>query len=558
MRGSILREAIDARALGLRAAGVAPGDRVALMSPNRVDWIVTNLAILRAGGVTVPIYATQAHDQVAFILADCEARILIVDTTATHEALIASGLALPPVIRFDGVGYGTVQSLEGTGRTAGAAEPRALEEIAGAVLPDDLAMLIYTSGTTGQPKGVMLSHNNIASNASDAFALVSDTVLPGDTVLSVLPFAHIYESTNVFGYLLRGVVIYVNHKIETMLDDLRSVHPAIVFGVPRIYERMLVAIRSKAKAQGGLRAKLVPWSLDIGREYMRRQSAHASISAPLRLQYALAHTLALKKIRTMLGLDNLKFFVSGSAPLHADTALTFEAFDCTIMEGYGLTECAPVVTAQRPDRPVIGSVGTALAHVEIKLAEDGELLVRGPNVMKGYYRDPEATAKVIVDGWFYTGDIAEIDADGYVRITDRKRELFKTSGGKFIAPSRVESAILRSLYVNQAMVVGNGKPHPAALVSVNWPNLRAEIDLPDGMSGADLAQRADVRAFMQREIMTQTGDLGKFEQIRTVGILPRDLTLADDELSPTQKIKRRVVERKYAELIDGLFRTMAV
>ncbi|GAC1536100.1 MAG: AMP-dependent synthetase/ligase [Candidatus Velthaea sp.] len=557
MRASELSEAIDTRALGLRAAGVGPGDRVALMSPNRVDWIVTNLAILRAGGVTVPIYATQAHDQVAYILTDCAATLLVVDSLATRDALSASGLTLPPVLSFDGAGNESLAALESTGRAARAAEPGTLQAIAAAIKPDDLAMLIYTSGTTGQPKGVMLSHGNISSNAIDSFSLVDTTILPGDAVLSVLPFAHIYESTNMYGYLLSRTVIYVNHKIEAMLDDLRSVKPAALFGVPRIYERMLVAIRSKAKARGGLKAKLIPWALDAGRDYMRLKTANASIAPALRLQYALAHALALKKIRSMLGLENLKLFVSGSAPLHPDTAFTFMAFDCSIMEGYGLTECAPVVTANHPDRTAIGSVGPAIANVEIKLAADGELLVRGPNVMKGYYRDPEATAKVIVDGWFHTGDIAEIAADGYVRITDRKRELFKTSGGKFIAPSRVESAILRSLYVNQTMVVGNGKPHPAALVSLNWANLRAELQLPENVPAAVLAERADVREFMQREIMTQTGDLAKFEQIRTVGILPRDLTIEDGELSPTQKIKRRVVEQRYASLIDELFRAMA-
>lgn len=558
-RGSkLLIDQIDTRALGMRARGLQPGDRVALMSPNRIDWVVTNFAILRAGGVTVPVYATQAHDQVGFILADCEARLLVVDGIATLDALRASDVDLPPTITLDGNGEDSIAYVEASGRTALSVDSAALATIAEHVSPSDLAMLIYTSGTTGQPKGVMLTHNNIASNATDSFELISDTIAPGDAVLSVLPFAHIYESTNVFGYLLRGLVVYVNARIDAMLEDLRAVEPVVLFGVPRIYERILVAIRSKAKAGTGLKAKLVPWALDIGRDYMRLKSTNAPISPALHVRYALAHALALKKIRSTLGLDHLKFFVSGSAPLHADTAYTFLGFDCTIMEGYGLTECAPTVTVNHPGHIAIGSVGPAIKNVEIRLAEDGELLVRGPGVMVGYYKNPAATAEVLIDGWLHTGDIADIDAAGLVRITDRKRELFKTSGGKFIAPARVESAILRSIYVNQAMVTGNGMPHPAALVSLNWPNVISELDLPADAAKSELAKRADVREFMQREIMLQTGDLGKFEQIRIVGIFPRDLTIENDELSPTQKIKRRVVEKTYARLIDQTFKAVTV
>jgi len=527
------------------------------MSPNRVDWIVANLGILSAGAVSVPIYATQAHDQVEHILTDAETKLLFVDADRTAEALRASGLRLPPVISFDANGEHGLAALEAAGRSARAADPGALAAIAARVAPDDLAVLIYTSGTTGTPKGVMLSHGNIASNVVNSFALVEEVLRPGDPVLSILPYAHIYESTNVFGYLLRGTTVHINRALEKLLDDLQSVRPKMVFAVPRIFERMLNAMLARAKAEGGVRSKLIPWALYTGRDYMRAKHNGAPPSSTMRLQYALAHALVLKAIAPKLGLDRLAFFCSGSAPLHPDTAYTFLGADIKIVEGYGLTECSPVVTCSEPGNARIGTVGKPIAGVEVALAEDGELLVRGPNVMKGYYHDLGATRSVIAEGWFHTGDIGSIDPDGNIRITDRKKELFKTSGGKYVAPARVESAILRSPYINQAMVTGNGRPHPAALVSPNWALLRKELDLSDAATSEELSRRSDVQAFVQREVMAQTTDLGSFEQIRWIGILPRDLTIEDGELSPTQKIKRRVVELRYADLIERVFAAAA-
>jgi long-chain acyl-CoA synthetase len=553
-RLSSLKQRVRAIAMGLRARGIAPGDRVGLMSPNRVDWIVTNLGILSAGAVTVPIYATQAHDQVAHILADSEATLLIVDSDATVEALRHGGVTLPPAISFDGSGANGLAALEAAGRSARDAD---LAAIAARLTPRDLAVLIYTSGTTGTPKGVMLTHGNITSNVVSSFALVEHLLGPGDPVLSILPYAHIYESTNVFGYLLRGTTVYVNRAIEKLLFDLVSVRPKMVFAVPRVFERMLGAMVTRAKSEGGVRAKLIPWALHTGRDYMRAKHTGAPILSSLRLQYALAHVLVLKQIAPKLGLDRLEFFCSGSAPLHPDTAYTFLGADIKIVEGYGLTECSPVVTCTIPGQAKVGTVGKAIAGVELTLAADGELLVRGPNVMQGYYHDDAATANVMDNGWFHTGDIASIDPDGNVRITDRKKELFKTSGGKFVAPARVESAILRSPYINQVMVTGNGRPHPAALVAPNWPLVRKELDLSDAATSEELSRRSDVHAFLQREVMTLTADLGSFEQIRWIGVLPRDLTIDDGELSPTQKIKRRIVEERYADLIERVFATAA-
>ncbi|MGD0474522.1 MAG: long-chain fatty acid--CoA ligase [Candidatus Velthaea sp.] len=552
-----LRERVAAAALGLRQAGIGRGDRVAIMSPNRVDWIVANLAIIHAGAVVVPLYATQAHDQVRHILDNSEARLMFVDSTATCAALRAAGIELPHCISFDPDGSEDLAMLETAGREALVREPEALAVVAAQAEPDELAMLIYTSGTTGQPKGVMLSHRNIASNAEDAFAILRDIMHPGDAVLSILPYAHIYESTNVYGYFLRRSVVYVNTNLDRLLEDLRSVQPVMVLAVPRVFERVLVALVSKAKQAGGLRARVVPWALATGRDYMRMKAAGKAVDAPLALRYRVAYALALGKIRPALGLQQLRFFGSGSAPLHPDTALTFLGFGAPITEGYGLTECSPVVTTNSPRNPRIGTVGPAIRNVEVKLAEDGELLVRGPGVMKGYYHDHDATARAITDGWLHTGDIATIRADGCVRIVDRKNELFKTSGGKFIAPGRIESAMLRSIYFNQVMVFGAGRPHPAALVSPNWNSVRSELHLSPEIRPVELAARRDVLQLLQREAQVHTSDLAPFEHIRTIGVLPRDLTIEAGELSPTQKIRRRVVERLYAGLIEAVMPAVA-
>jgi long-chain acyl-CoA synthetase len=552
-----LRARIAAGAMGLRQAGIGRGDRVAIMSPNRVDWIVANLAILHAGGTVVPLYATQAHDQVRHILADSEARLLFVDTPAVCDALRANGISLPRSISFDPTGGDDLAALEAAGRDASAREPEALAAIAARTEADDLAVLIYTSGTTGQPKGVMLSHGNIASNALDAFTVIEDIMRPGDAVLSILPYAHIYESTNVYGYFLRRSVVYVNTKLEGLLEDLRSVQPVMVLAVPRIFERVIVAVIGKAKKAGGLQARIVPWALAAGREYMRAKVAGKAVGAELALNYRLAHALALRRLRPALGLQQLKFFASGSAPLHPDTMLTFLGFGIPICEGYGLTECSPVVTTNSPHNPHIGTVGPAIPNVEVKLAEDGELLVRGPGVMKGYYHDREATERAIADGWLHTGDIATIREDGCVRIVDRKNELFKTSGGKYIAPGRIESALLRSIYFNQVMVFGSGRPHAAALVSPNWTSVRSELRLSPDLAPGELATRSDVLHLLHHEARLHTSDLAPFEHIRTVGILPRDLTIDAGELSPTLKIRRRVVERLYAGLIDAVMPAVA-
>lgn len=540
-------------ASAIRDAGLSQGDRVALIAADCVNWIVADFATLFAGCVVVPVFPTQASDQVAYILENSGAKLVFVDTQSAAQRLRQLPVQLPRLVVFEGTGEESLETFEGHGAQVHAEHSDWPHVFEAAIRPEDMAVLIYTSGTTGEPKGVMLSHYNLGFTAQSSFSHAFNVVLPGSDVLSVLPFSHIYEHSIIYGYMLAGVRHHVSHSADELLDDLREVRPICMTAVPRIFERLLAGITGKAKAHGGLQAKLVPWALETGREYMSAKVRMTTIAPALALKYRIARGLVLKKLRPLLGLDRLKFFVSGSAPLHFDTAMTLLGADIPIVEGYGPTECSPVITVNTYDENHYGTVGKPIPGVEIKLAADGEILARGANVMMGYYKNPQATAEVLEDGWYHTGDIGVIDTGGYLRITDRKKELFKTSGGKFVAPSRVEAAIKRSVYVNQVMLVGDGRPHPAALVSPNWDLMRTELNIPAGSAVEDLAKRPDVVAFLTKEVRDHTADLAKFEQVRKIVVLPRELTVESGELSPTLKVKRRVVEARYARDIERLY-----
>jgi len=550
---SRLLERIAHLACALRDAGLSQGDRVAILAGDCVNWVVADFAALFAGCVVVPIFPTQAQDQVAYILNDSQAKLLFADTQAAAHRVRALGIQTLRVVVFESSGEDSLTALEAAGARVHQQHPERPAAFEAALSPEDLAVLIYTSGTTGEPKGVMLSHYNIAFTAQSSFAHAFDVVAPESDVLSVLPFSHIYEHCIIYGYMLSRVHHHISHSVDQLLEDLREVRPVVMTAVPRIFERVLAGITAKAKAHGGLRAKIVPWALNAGRLYMSAKVKGSQPSALLALQYRVAHALVLRKLRPMLGLERLKFFVSGSAPLHFDTAMTLLGAGIPIVEGYGPTECSPVITVNRFTDNHYGTVGKPIPGVRIKLAGDGEILASGPNVMMGYYKNPQATAQAIEDGWYHTGDIGTIDEQGYLHITDRKNELFKTSGGKFIAPSRVEGAIKRSVYVNQVMIVGDGRPHPAALVSPNWDLVRMELGIDRAVPVTQLAERPDVVAFLTKEVRRTTEDLARFEQVRKVLVLPQELSVESGELSPTLKVKRRIVEGRYAADIDRLY-----
>jgi long-chain acyl-CoA synthetase len=531
----------------LRGRGVARGDRVAILANNRIEWLVADFGILYAGCVVVPMFATTADDQIAFILADSEAKLVFVDDAASAAHVRAAVPNAPPIVAFDDDGPDGFAAFV----AAGAGDDALLRSYSDGIGLDDLAVLIYTSGTTGQPKGVMLSHRNLVSDTMSAFDPASSGLNAGQIGLSVLPFAHIYEHTNALGYLYRGLIHYVTTP-DHLLEDLRAIRPSWVAFVPRIFERVIAGIIGNARKGGGLKAKLVPWALEVGTAY-ERAIRDGGASPWLRARRAVAKKLVLSKIPATLGLDRLEYFVSGSAPLHRDTALTLAAMGFGVLEGYGLTETSPVVTVNRPSDNELGTVGTPVKDVEVRIAEDGEIEVKGPNVMLGYYKLPKEEQPFTADGWFCTGDIGMFDARGHLLITDRKKEIFKTSGGKWISPARIETAIKRSIYIGQVLALGANRSHPAVLVAPNWDLVRAKLGLPADTPTATLAADERVCALMIREVVNNTADLATYEQVHRLAVLPRDLTIEDGELSPTLKVKRRVVEQRYAPLIEQAY-----
>jgi long-chain acyl-CoA synthetase len=540
-------------ACAIREAGLDAGDRVALVAHDCVDWVVCDFATFFAGCVVVPIYPTQALDHTAYILQHSGAKLVFVDTYATLEHLRASGAPLPAAIVFETEGPDGLPTFEQRGAAVRIDHPDRPGTYETGQTPDDLAVLIYTSGTTGDPKGVMLTHDNLAFNAQATLGWGLDEVRRGDNALSVLPYSHIYEHTFIYIYLLAGVRYCICHEPNELLADLLDVRPAMMTSVPRIFDRVLAGIKGKALKSHRLQGKLISWGMRVAREFAYAKTFGGGASPALRAEYGVAKRLVLKKIRKSLGLDRMRLLTSGSAALHIDTAMTFLGLGIPIMQGYGMTETSPVITASRLTDNEYGAVGKVIPGVEIRIAEDGEVLTRGRHVMKGYYRDPEATAVMIdPDGWLHTGDVGEIDGKGFLRITDRKREVFKTDTGKWISPARIESAIKRSVYVAQAMVVGNGHPYPIALICPNWELVRVRLELGQ-QANDELARRDDVRQFLTAEVRTQTNDLGTHEQIRHIVVVSREFSVETGELSPAMKIKRRVVESRYAADIDRAY-----
>ena len=548
-----MSERIAAIAYAVRNAGLEAGDRVALLSENRVDWLAADFGSLAAGCVVVPVFPTLALDQLEYILKDSAAKLTFVETAADAERLHRSCPSAPRCIHFDGLGPDSLAAFEAGGAAAVRADPGAVASFTQHGSVDDLAVLIYTSGTTGNPKGVMLSHANLVSNTLAGSKVLPDPVdAEGDVILSVLPFAHIFEHTDAIGFVYSREQLHITQP-DFLAADLKSARPVMMALVPRILERVMAGILGKAKAEGGLRARLIPWALNVGRDHAAAIVEGLKPGVALALRYSIAQKLVLSKIKPAIGLDRLKFFVSGSAPLHRDIALTFAGMGIPVAEGYGLTETSPIVTANPPGAIRYGSVGKAVDGVSLQIAPDGEILVKGPNVMQGYYHLP-GERPFTADGWFMTGDVGRIDDDGYLFITDRKKELIKTSTGKYIAPGRVESALKRSIYIGQCFVIGDGRSFPLALVVPNWDLVRRDFAIAPEVPNAAVVQRTDVRDFFTKEVTERTADLASFEQIRRVALLPRDLTIEDGELSPTLKVKRRIVEKKFADIIEAAYK----
>jgi long-chain acyl-CoA synthetase len=509
--------------------GVQAGDRVAIMAENRVEWLYCDLAVQTAGAVSVPIYPSTPARTAQVIAEDAGVKVAFVDDALRDrlrvERLVAFDADLPEWV-------------------ADPADPELLAEVearAAAVAPDDLATLVYTSGTTGLPKGVMLPHRcfvDMVRSCLEAFDLG-----PEDESLSFLPYSHVFERINgVFVGLAAGGSAWIARGIPKLVDDLQECRPTVMVSVPRVYEKMHQQVMAIVREQPAHRRAIFGWAIGQGRRRMRGQPA------PL---YPLADRVVLAPLRKRLTGGRLRFFVSGGAPLSTEVESFFWAIGVRILNGWGMTETASGATSNTEQRHEFETVGPPLPGVEIRIADDGEILVKSPGNMTGYYNNAEATAETLEDGWVRTGDIGALDAAGFLRITDRKKELLKTAGGKFVAPAPMETRLMQDPAVERAVVIGDERPYVTALVVPDWKTL----EFVHGIIGRpeDLCQDERARAVVQRAIDEVNGDLGSWETIKYFTLLPHDFTEEGGELTPTLKVKRRIVQERYRGQIETMY-----
>jgi long-chain acyl-CoA synthetase len=554
-------ERVKNTALGLASLGIRPGDRIALLSENRPEWSIVDLAILSLGAINVPIYTTQAIDQIDYILSDSGAKAIFISNRRLfkHAQPAFAKRALEQFIFFDPEVAEVIErgislaQMEQTGREHAAQRPDAFEAYLRSVHPEDLATIIYTSGTTGEPKGVMLTHNNFMSNVlSIAKGL---PIGPTDVALSVLPLSHIFERQGFYVFCYCGVSVYYSASFDQVGENLREVAPTVMTAVPRLFEKVYHRIIKKGMAEKGLKKNIFLRSLAVGQRYGELKDKGRFISPQLRLKQGLASKLVFSKWRAGVG-GRLRYFVSGGAPLAPALSYAYLAAGIPILQGYGATETS-IVCANRPGNNQVGSVGIPFEGIELKIAEDGEILIRGENVMRGYYGQPEATAAVLKDGWFYTGDVGHMDKEGRLYITDRKKDLFKLSNGKYVAPQLIESLLKESEFVSQVVVVGAGRKQPAALIVPDWENLNEALKEAGEQSAPKdheaLSKYQPAIKLVQRDIANLTSSLTDYERIRRVALLPNEFTIDGGELTPTLKVKRRVIDERFGPLIDELY-----
>ena len=552
-------ERVQALSLGLGALGIGPGERVAILSETRLEWALADYACLCARATDVPIYPTLPANQVEYILRDSGAVAVFCSTAAQVEKIDAVRGGLPSlrhVIVFDPAdvpaGVVALADLEARGRASAGAHPRFKEE-ALAVRPNDLATLIYTSGTTGQPKGVMLTHGNICSNVSASVEVLR--LSDRDSCLALLPLSHILERMVDYYFFHVGVTITYAESVDAFGQNLLEVRPTVVVAVPRVYEKVYGRVLENALTGSAVKRRIFLWAKRVGERWAAHRLAGIAVPLGLRLARVVADRLVFSKLRTRTG-GRIKLFVSGGAPLSAEIGRFFYSAGLPIIEGYGLTETSPVLTLNPLERPRFGTVGKPIPGVQIRIAPDGEILAKGPNIMQGYYNKPAETREALdAEGWFHTGDVGELDPDGYLKITDRKKDLIKTAGGKYIAPQPIENTVRLNKFVASAVVLGDQRKFPVILIVPDFVQLERwakERNLTYA-SPAELIRLADVQAKMEREVMGGLRDLAKFEMPKKVVLIERDFTIESGELTPSLKVKRRQVEKNYKALIDRVY-----
>jgi long-chain acyl-CoA synthetase len=550
-------------AMGLAALGVKEGDRVAIISENRPEWSFVDLAILSLRAVNVPIYTTQAVEQIRFILENSGAKMLFISGKKLWkhaEQAIHSVEHIEKLVFFEGDGMPdgnsraiTLAELETRGDEHARIDSDVVENALKQIHSNDLATIIYTSGTTGEPKGVMLTHENFVSNivAISKGLPIKST----DRSLAVLPLSHIFERTVFYVLCSNGVSINYCAAFDQLASHLQEVKPTIMTAVPRLFEQVYHKIVKKGKAAGGWKTKLFDWALDVGQEYWSAKDNHNSVSPALAAKHAVANRLVFSKWRAGVG-GSLRFFVSGGAPLSKKLSYAFWAAGIPILQGYGMTE-ACVTCANRPEDNKVGSIGKPFEGIEMKIAEkDGEVLIRGRNVMQGYYHNEEATAAALdSEGYYHTGDVGYIDEDGHFYITDRIKDLFKLSNGKYIAPLQVESLLKQSPLVSQPVVVGSGRKQVGALIVPDWDALKEEMKAEGHdvkRSREELCEDPHFVKKVQNDAVALTRELADYERVKRVYLLPREFSIDKGEMTPTLKIKRSIIDEKYSEAIDEI------
>ncbi|HEX4541623.1 MAG TPA: long-chain fatty acid--CoA ligase [Candidatus Acidoferrum sp.] len=554
------------RVAGLSAAlvelGVKPGDRVGLFAANRPEWHTADFAITGAGAIVVPIYFNESPDRMTYILKHCGAKVIFVAGKPQLEKLLGVRGNLPELEQImvaDGGAEAPIECLryETLIASSGATDISAYRLRASQVLPGQLASIIYTSGTTGEPKGVMLSHTNFCSNVTD---LGDDFHLDpaSDVALSFLPLAHIYGRTLDYIHFFQGVSVAYVESVDAVAQALVEVHPTVVAAVPRFFEKIYVRLMEQGSKTTGIKRAIFDWALEVANQSVpwRASGGHASLT--VKLQWVIANLLVYKKIRAGLG-GRLRLVSSGGAPLSKELAEFFWAVGVPVYQGYGLTETSPIVSTNYPLNRV-GSSGKPIVNVQVRIADDGEILVKGPCIMQGYYKNPEATREVLSqDGWFSTGDIGHLDADNYLYITDRKKDLLKTAAGKFVAPQPIENALKTSPYILNAIVVGDKRKFVAALLVPNAATVSAKA-AEQGItfvSNAQMVAHPWVHSLIESEVKRLTVHLAQYETIKRFALLPEDFTYDNGSLTFTLKLKRRVVEQKYRDVIESLYADVA-
>jgi len=544
--------------LGLRALGFKPGDKAAILAESGPDWVISDFAILSAGGITVPVFPTLPAEQIRYILGDSEAVAVFSAGGVLWEKISAIRHELPglkwPIFLGEGSAPGgrSVAEVMAAGAKAESADPGAFERNALAVSPEDLASLIYTSGTTGRPKGVMLTHRNFISNVQALDQVVPYG--PGDIHLSFLPLSHVLERTGSFLFLYTGGTIAFAESVAAVAENLVEIRPTRMVSVPRLFEKIYARIIDQIVSGSAVKRAIFFWAVKIGRRALACRMRGERTPKMLAFRLGLARKLVFNKILARTG-GRVGFMVSGGAALSPDITEFFHAIGLVILPGYGLTETSPVLTGSTPTHVRFGAVGQAIPGVELKIAEDREILARGPGIMRGYYKDEAATREVMAGGWFHTGDIGRLDADGYLTITDRKKDVIVTSGGKNVAPQPIESLLLANPYIQSVVVVGAERKFISALVVPEFTRLEAwakahGIEFRDR---ADLCRREKVAAFLLEQIDAATPELASYEKIKKIAVLDNDFELEAGEITPTLKIKRNIVERKYKDVIDSLY-----